>query len=67
VDITQILTNVRIARDERRRKIRRKEQDVCKVPTQRGQVHVFGQQLKAIAGPVGRKMDLTPDFAVALP
>ncbi len=34
----------------------------CKVLTQRGQVHVFGQYAKAIAIRVGRKMDQTPDF-----
>ena len=34
------------------------------LPERGGQVHVFGQRVKAIANRVGRKMDQTPDFAV---
>ena len=42
-------------------------QESCKVLTRRGQVHVFGQYVKAIAIRVSRKMDQTPDFAILRP
>jgi hypothetical protein len=36
----------------------------CKVLARRGLVHILGQDINAIAGRAGRKMDPTADFAI---